>query len=581
MEYQLIAPRVPQYSVVEQVLINRGIKLEDVSHYLNTSDDDILPPENIANIKTGAKILISHIAQNDNIMIQVDSDCDGYTSSAVLINYLYCLFPSFVQNKIFYRFHEGKQHGLIPDTVSKNIKLVILPDSSSNDYDEHKELYDKGIDVLVIDHHEADKISKYACIINNQLCDYPTKSLSGVGMVYKFCSYIDELLNVNYSEQFLDLTALGLIADMMDLRDFETKRLVVRGLESIRNPYLRGMINKNSFTLGDELTPTGVAFYIAPFVNATVRMGTQEEKLMLFESMLDFKGYEQVPSTKRGCKGQVETRVEQACRNCTNIKNRQTKARDASLSTIEQIIKDKDLLKNKLLVIKLEEFSADKNLTGLIANELMSKYQRPVLILNKSVQDDNSIIWEGSGRGYDKSKFKNLREFLNNSGLVEYAEGHNNALGVGIKDKNFNNFIEYANKELADFDFTPCYNVDFIYNGNDFTGKDILDIAELKSIWGQGVDEPFVAFENISVTAKNIDLMSREKNPTLKINLPNGTSLIKFKSSEEEFNSLYSDLGCVKINIVGRCERNEWRGNINPQIIITDYEIVGRTAYYF
>ena len=581
MEYQLIAPRVPQYSVVEQVLINRGIKLEDVSHYLNTSDDDILPPENIANIKTGAKILISHIAQNDNIMIQVDSDCDGYTSSAVLINYLYCLFPSFVQNKVFYRFHEGKQHGLIPDTVSKNIKLVILPDSSSNDYDEHKELYDKGIDVLVIDHHEADKISKYACIINNQLCDYPTKSLSGVGMVYKFCSYIDELLNVNYSEQFLDLTALGLIADMMDLRDFETKRLVVRGLESIRNPYLRGMINKNSFTLGDELTPTGVAFYIAPFVNATVRMGTQEEKLMLFESMLDFKGYEQVPSTKRGCKGQVETRVEQACRNCTNIKNRQTKARDASLSTIEQIIKDKDLLKNKLLVIKLEEFSADKNLTGLIANELMSKYQRPVLILNKSVQDDNSIIWEGSGRGYDKSKFKNLREFLNNSGLVEYAEGHNNALGVGIKDKNFNNFIEYANKELADFDFTPCYNVDFIYNGNDFTGKDILDIAELKSIWGQGVDEPFVAFENISVTAKNIDLMSREKNPTLKINLPNSTSLIKFKSSEEEFNSLYSDLGCVKINIVGRCERNEWRGNINPQIIITDYEIVGRTAYYF
>ena len=90
-----------------------------------------------------------------------------------------------------------------------------------------------------------------------------------------------------------------------------------------------------------------------------------------------------------------------------------------------------------------------------------------------------------------------------------------------------------------------------------------------------------MAFENISVTAKNIDLMSREKNPTLKINLPNGTSLIKFKSSEEEFNSLYSDLGCVKINIVGRCERNEWRGNINPQIIITDYEIVGRTAYYF
>lgn len=61
----------------------------------------------------------------------------------------------------------------------------------------------------------------------------------------------------------------------------------------------------------------------------------QEEKLMLFESMLDFKGYELVPSTKRGCKGQAETRVEQACRNCTNIKNRQTKIRDTSLEKIE------------------------------------------------------------------------------------------------------------------------------------------------------------------------------------------------------------------------------------------------------
>ena len=47
---------------------------------------------------------------------------------------------------------------------------------------------------MVIDHHEAEKISEFACVINNQLCDYPTKSLSGVGMVYKFCSYIDEML---------------------------------------------------------------------------------------------------------------------------------------------------------------------------------------------------------------------------------------------------------------------------------------------------------------------------------------------------------------------------------------------------
>ena len=212
------------------------------------------------------------------------------------------------------------------------------------------------------------------------------------------------------------------IADMMDLRDFETKHLINKGLAHIRNPYFRGMVDKQSFQLKDGLTPFGIAFYIAPQVKATLRVGTQEEKLILFESMLDFKAYDEIPSTKRGAKGQMETRVEQACRNSTNIKNRQNKARDASLETIERLIAEQKLLDNKILVVKLDGYTVDKNLTGLVANQLMAKYQRPVLILNKVV-NDKTISWEGSGRGYDKSKFDNLREFLNDSGLVMYAEG--------------------------------------------------------------------------------------------------------------------------------------------------------------
>ena len=598
MEYQLIVPRIPQsrmLSAVEQVLLNRGIDPENVEHYLHTTDEDILDPSLIINMREGAQMLITHIAQNDKVLIQIDSDCDGYTSAAVLINYLNCLFPGFVQNNVFYRIHTGKQHGILLDTIPDEIKLVIAPDSSSNDYDEHQTLKSNGVDVLVIDHHEADIISENACVINNQLCDYPTKSLSGVGMVYKFCSYIDELLNVDYADQFLDLVALGMVADMMDLRDYETRHLITRGLENIRNPYFKGMIDKQSYSLKDGITPIGVAFYIAPYVNATIRMGTQEEKLMLFESMLDYRGYELIPSTKRGCKGQTETRVEQACRNCTNIKNRQTKARDAALENIERIIKEKNLLNNKILVIKLDSFAADKNLTGLIANQLMAKYQRPVLLLNKVVnyeievsELDGTVVnkvpiisWEGSGRGYDKSRFDNLREFLKESGFVMYAEGHANALGVGIYDTFFENFIRYSNRELAGFDFTPCYKVDFIFNGGDFRGSDIVEIAELKSLWGQGVDEPFVAIERINVYAGNVTLMSPDKSPTLKITLPNGTSLIKFKSSQEEYEKLRSEVGCVTINIVGKCERNIWNGIITPQIIIEDYEIVGEQKYYF
>lgn len=578
MEYQLLASRIPprELSAVEQVLFNRGIDPENVEHYLNTTDEDILNPQMIMNIAEGARVLVKHIAQGDKVLIQIDSDCDGYTSAAALINYLNRLFPGFVQSNIYYRIHTGKQHGILLETIPDDVKLVIAPDSSSNDYDEHQQLKSKGVDVLVIDHHEADKISENAVIINNQLCDYPTKFLSGVGMVYKFCSYMDELLNVDYADDYLDLVALGMVADMMDLRDFETRHLITRGLENIRNPYFKGMVDKQAYSLKGEITPIGVAFYIAPYVNATIRMGTQEEKLMLFESMLDYRGYELVPSTKRGCRGQQETRVEQACRNCTNIKNRQTKARDAALENIERIIKEKNLLENKILVVKLDTFAADRNLTGLIANQLMAKYQRPVLLLNKTADG-----WEGSGRGYDKSRFDNLREFLKESDLVMYAEGHANALGVGITDEAFKTFIEYSNRELAEFDFTPCYKVDFIFNGADFRGTDIVEIAELKSLWGQGVDEPYVAIEHINVYAGNVVLMSPDKSPTLKITLPNGTSLIKFKSSQEEYEKLRSETGYITINIVGKCERNVWNGTVTPQIIIEDYEIVGEQKYYF
>ena len=579
MEYQLIAPRIPLgrlLTAVEQVLANRGIAPENVEHYLNTTDEDILSPMLIMNIEEGVKVLIKHIAQGDKVLVQIDSDCDGYTSAAALINYLNRLFPGFVQTNVYYRIHTGKQHGILLETIPEDVKLVIAPDSSSNDYEVHEELKSRGVDVLVIDHHEADKISENAVIINNQLCDYPTKSLSGVGMVYKFCSYMDELLNVDYADDYLDLVALGMVADMMDLRDFETRHLITRGLENIRNPYFKGMVDKQAYSLKDGISPIGVAFYIAPYVNATIRMGTQEEKLMLFESMLDYRGYELVPSTKRGCKGQTETRVEQACRNCTNIKNRQTKARDAALENIERIIKEKNLLENKILAIKLDTFAADRNLTGLIANQLMAKYQRPVLLLNKTADG-----WEGSGRGYDKSKFDNLREFLKESGMIMYAEGHANALGVGITDEEFKAFIEYSNRELAEFDFTPCYKVDFIFSGSDFRGMDIVEIAELKSLWGQGVDEPLVAIEHINVYAGNVVLMSPDKSPTLKITLPNGTSLIKFKSSQEEYEKLRSETGCITINVVGKCERNVWNGTVTPQIIIEDYEIVGEQKYYF
>ena len=581
MRYQLIAPRDEALSAVEQVLFNRGINPKDIEHFKYPSVNDLVNPEKLEHIKDGVAMLISHIERNDKIFIQVDSDCDGYTSSAILINYLNCLFPHYVQTQISYRIHDGKQHGLLTDTIPSDVKLVIAPDASSNDYEQHKELHDRGIDVLVIDHHEAEKYSEYACVINNQMCDYPTKSLSGAGVVYKFCSYIDQLLGYDYANDYIDLATVGIIADVMDLRDYEIREIILRGMQGFRNPLLKAMVAKDKFHFeGKQLTPFNIAWYIAPYINAITRSATEQEKLVVFESMIEYLAYKTIPSTKRGCKGQNETRVEQAVRTCANVKNRQSKAKEIASDAVFQTIKDENLLEHKILAIRLDpKYAADKNLTGLIANGLLDLYCRPVLILNK-VEEEGKVYWQGSGRGYDKANLGSLRDLLESSGLVQYAQGHAMAFGVSIPEENYDALVQYVDEAYKDFDCSPVYSVDLIWDGaKDLSSHAFAEIADEEKIWGKGVEDPLIAIENFRIYGNQLRLFGLDKGkPTLNIQLDDGSSLVKFKSSEEEYELLHSDLGYVIINAVGTCTRSIWG---IPQFNIQDYEIIGRNDYYF
>ena len=578
MKYKLIAKPNKNYSPMQQILVNRGRDVKDIEHYLKTSDADILNPDLLDNMIEGVKRLISAIKNQEKIFLIVDCDADGFTASAALVNYIYKVFPS-AMDLLSIQLHEGKEHGIeekwLEEIVANEYKLVICPDASSNDYKQHKFLKDNGIDVLVLDHHDAEEVSENAIIINNQLSDYPNKTLSGVGIVYKFCSKIDELMKIKEADTILDLVSLGMIADMMDMRNFETKHLIQKGLTRIENPFFKALVERQAYSIGETVTPIGVAFYIAPLINATIRVGTQNEKEVMFKAMLNHCAYDMIPSTKRGEKGKTEAVVVQAVRNATNVRNRQKKARDNGFEYVEQIIAANNLDKNKIIVVQVSE-DLDKNLTGLIANQLMAKYQKPVLL----VRETDEGLLQGSARGYDKSELKDLKSFLLESGFMEYAEGHAAAMGVGIYKDKVNALVDYSNTVLANYDFSACYDVDYEYMSNDFKAQDIIDIGSMKSLWGKGIDEAMVVIKGIKITSNNITLMSANKNPTIKITLQNGTSLIKFGASQSEFESLKSS-GYTEIDVIGTCAINEWQGMITPQILIKDYEVVGKQDYYF
>ena len=603
MRYNLIGTPDRTLGAQAQVLVNRGITKEKISSYLNTTDRDISEPSLFGEgvLKEAAAAIVKAVKEEKKTLVVVDADCDGYTSAALLINYLNDIFPAFVNNNLKWYLHSGKQHGL-SDCIdyALEFELVILPDASSNDYSYHQQLKENNTEIIILDHHEAEKISEYAIVVNNQLSDYPNKELSGVGVTWQFCRYFDSLTGKNFANQYLDLVALGLTADMMSMKSIETKHLINKGFleESIKNPFIYGMADKNSYSLKGRVSPMGAAFYIAPFVNAMVRSGTQEEKELLFNAMLGFKAFDMIESTKRGHSfGELERVIDQALRVCTNVKNRQTRAQDAGMEFLRNLIEERNLLDHKVLLFLLEPGQIDRNIAGLIANKFMALYQRPCCILTKVVEENEGISkvsYQGSARGYDKSGVTNFKDICAAAPSTIYAEGHQGAFGLGIEcgvlgdgsdevyGEGLAQFIDYTDEILLNMASEPSYSVDFIFQMNEISAKDIIDIAELDDLWGKDMDEALVCVEHIKITKDILSLMSPDKKPTLKIALPNNISIIKFGSGQEEYESLLSENGYIEINAICKCNINEWNGNRFAQLFLIDFEVLDNNmAYYF
>lgn len=528
----------------------------------------------------GAKLLVKHIKEQNDAALVVDCDCDGFTSAALLYNFLWKLFPNWVEPHLHWFIHEDKEHGLadkVENLLESGVKLIIIPDAGGGDEEHVQKLSEKNIDCLFIDHHDASAVSYGpGVVINNQHGNYPNRTLSGVGVVYKFCQYFSDLLRNSavYQdvEYYLDLVSVGCVADLMPLNNYETLYYIRKGIANLNNPFLTevAILQDYSITRHGGFDPFVIGFYFAPLINATIRVGTLAEKEFLFKAMLERYGYEQVPSTKRGHRGELESRATQAARMCSNVRTRQNKIRDVQVARIEQLIKEQYPVLPPMIVVKIEpNEKMDKNILGLIANILMDKYQRPIMLLNHNL---NGHTYEGSCRNYPYFPLDDLREYLEKLPGVEYAQGHASAFGLCVKEDEFDIFFEAAIKPFKNIIIEPSYKVDFIFKDN-FDEQLILDIDDCKALYGQGFPEPYVAVTNILCNERNTQLLSSDKHPTIKITLPNGVAIMKFSSSVEEYNELVKENQNVPISVVGTCSANYWNGTTTPQILVKDWNI--------
>ena len=572
MNYKLIENSLNNInSPAETILKNRGI--ERWRDYMTLNDSCEYPYNMLDNIGEAVKCLIKHKENDSNVHIIVDCDVDGYGSGSMIYRYLNAV--GF--HNITYSLHTGKQHGLSDDIIiPEKCELLIIPDAGSNDIEQCKKLKEKGVDIIILDHHICDEINPYAIVVNNQMCSYPNKNLCGAGIVYKFLQALDDELWESYSTDLQDINALCNISDVMDMREFETSYYVDCGLNKIRSKLLKALLEKQSYSIGNHINITSIQFYITPILNAMIRIGSPQEKDLLFRAFIETD--EVFKYKKRGSTEEVDEDIyTRAARLCANAKARQAKEVTKGVSEIENIIEKSKLDKNKILFVNVSGVLLE-TLTGLVAMKIAEKYNKPCLVIRRQKErTDGGLFYGGSCRNFDHSPINSLKTFLESTGQFEFVRGHDNAAGVSIDRNCVPIAIDICNKELKDYDFTKVYQCDFDIDAEDVDISFIKAIDDLKDLFGQGVKEPLVHISNIPVTNEETYVMGKESD-SWKLIVNDEVAYVKFKvdtcsdaiinnKPENDTTGVYG-----YIDVVGTVSMNNYKGILTPQIIVKDYE---------
>ena len=408
----------------------RRLGIQKISSFLEEpKSEDELNPFLLNRMEEGITMLYNHLTRGSNLYLVVDSDVDGYSSAAIMYNFIKELRPDI---HIEYYIHPEKEHGVVPSTVPFGTGLVIIPDAGSNQYEELQQLQERNVDVLVLDHHLVEDhqlfIHPSVVIINNQISPrFPNKSLSGAGVVYKFVQAYLKTHPAHFTyEKYSDLAAFGILSDMMLITELDNNYIIRKGLSNIKNKMILALLKKQSYSVTSITNPNiiDIVFYVTPVVNGTIRMGSLQEKMNLFEAFVDQENNEIFSREWRG-ETINENLYDRIARESYNIKEKQNRITLKTMERICEAIEKDKLYENQVIVYKTSKSDINdvpKALTGLVAMKILQKYNRPTLIL-RPTNNDGKWIYRGSGRGKKADGFLSFKDFLSGSGLVEYAQG--------------------------------------------------------------------------------------------------------------------------------------------------------------
>ncbi len=544
-----------------QILMNRGIsEVKSVSSFLLPRLNDLTDPLMFKDMKEAVALILEALNNREPITVYGDFDADGFTSTALLHNFFSSLgVPAFYYIPDRLTEGYGLHAGALARIAEKGSGLLITVDCGATHGDEIVHAGSLGLKVVVTDHHQVREDFRPLCpVINPQRpdCHFPFKHLAGVGVAFFLAVALRAALRETGwfrhrpepdLKNYLDLVALGTVADMVPLLD-QNRILVKAGLERIGQSQWPGIqalvqlahVNPASVSSAD------VAYRMAPRLNASGRMGEAEVGVMVLtagqpgQAVHLAKRLEAMNAERQLIERNIMEEIENACLLPENIEDRRT--------------------------IVVAGKGWHRGVLGIVASRLLEKYHRPVVVL-----DVENGTASGSGRSIPG--FNLYRALTRLAHLFERYGGHEHAAGLALKASRVDALTweleNLAQKELKEEDLFHSIQVDAEVRFEEL-GLGLTRRFTSLSPFGPGNPEPLFYSRSVEVVESRI---VGERHLKLKV-----------KQGQTVFEAIGFGLGEKHpldgklINIVFSPQIDRWRGYEKIQLRLADLEPIDQPS---
>lgn len=565
-----LQPLAQTSMTLARVLAGRGV--QDVAN-LDTSFNKMLPANSLTGITKAVALLDEAIDTQQKILIVGDFDCDGATSTGLMVRVLREMGAQ-VEFLVPDRFKYG--YGLTPEIVALGIEtydpdVIVTVDNGISSHAGVELAKAKGLTVIITDHHLTTQATPNAdAVVNpNQLgCDFASKSLVGVGVAFYVLGNLAKVRrqankSTTQVSRYIDLVALGTVADVGVL-DQNNRILVHQGIQAIKQGRccvgILALLEQASRQAAD-ITAQDFGFILGPRINAAGRMDSM--RIGIDCLLTDDWGEAQRLAHQLDKLNQERRQVEQGMR----------QQADSVLRTLENLSEQNAVnqVTHRKRSIILYQDEWHQGVIGIVAGRLKESYHVPAIVFAPAdtalIEDDDSI--KGSARSIEGIHIRDAIESVAQTypELISHFGGHAMAAGLTIKRKNFEPFCKAFDEVIAavaDEVFAETLYSDGELTAGEFT-VDFVDSLQTLAIWGHGFVAPI--FDGVFVVQDYRVLKERHLKLWLSYpDVPFTIEAIWFNADFDAIALSAINRSVSKVHLLYELEKNLFNGQTKLQL---------------